>query len=401
MPGLNLTKILGNVFTSKSAEVAVKAVEKESTVLSKEMPKIVEGLSPSQTLAFGAPNLPTDSPRHYFCDLLTDAFEKSNNIDTLKAANSPKYLIQHAYNKLPIKVLPQNAIPKAFTLPKVQEKIKDTQIKMLLEKIERAQREKNEVLKRLEHDFSHTKFADAKISDPDEILELINSGKYGNHEIDMLKALSKTGTPEHAEKLLDQLGDVPVAINDKFCGDPYSFRIATIAAIGNDAQKASLASRLDKSLTTDHSKHLKKAIFNGVSQVGKNNPKDEHFLNLLLKQTNNSHNRALAYEHLSNFEDQFDVIHKGLMQFPESKEILISAYRAAKSPEQKELLLKSIVENPGLRDTAIDSSASIFENDLAENYKYDIISKFAQSNEILAKLSNYQRESIYRQLKLN
>ena len=364
-------------------------VTKEVTkVIEKEVPVLLNSIKPSETVAFGLPKQPD---RDYFLKLITAVDEQVNLVHKLKKTGASEDLIKHAEDKIPLKYEKGMSLPEQYQNPDLKkiieskrEKLKDMQIAEFLENKQLLDERRNILLRDMK--LRSIDFSQTGITNPDEILTLINSGEYGLiDECSMFKALSQAGKPIHAEKLLPEIDKLFISTAEDAkkniigIGESLSNRIMTIGLIGDEKQKASLIAELKRELIVNGNKAVTEAIFRGIGRIGENQPENTKFAEILLNNTLNS-NYKLAYEYLSNFNNTFYVITHGMIQNPKSTTILASAYKSAKTPEQKEILLNKILSIPELQETAIRSTTNFYTRELRKNYTQDILSKLAESN---------------------
>lgn len=395
--GVNLEKIFGG----KKVSVATNAL---TTVVEKEIPKVVNGVKPSETIAFG---LPKQLDKDYLFKLREDLYEHNNLINKLKLEGAPKELIEHVKTKSPLKYAPNASLSEQYSNPAFRNflngKVKDRQIQEFLKNKELKILERKDLLEKMER--GHIDFSKTKITNPDEILELITSGKYIRNEREMFEMLSKTGTPAHAEKLLSEVEVLlPKTAEDAKnitlgVEKSLSNRVFTIGLIGNEKQKADLIAKLQRELRINKNREVTNEIFNGIGRIGKSQPENSKFAEILLNNTFGA-NQELAYKQLSNFNNQFYIITHGMKQNPESTKVLASAYISARTFEQKEILLNTILASQKLKETAIRSTTEFPTFAVLKDYKADILSKLTEKNSFNT-LSDWAKSTLERHLNIS
>ena len=225
------------------------------------------------------------------------------------------------------------------------------------------------------------KFSETGITNPDEIMKLITSGKYDRGENEMLETLCKTGNAKHAEQIMPDIEQltykIPKETEDFRRSDlrwNLAAKIKTVGLIGDEKQQAELIKNLKIELKGNHDKDVVGGIFKGLGDIGTHQPDNKKYAKILLEQLETT-NKKKVYEYLSSFNGQYKTLLNGLLENPKNSDILIAAYKGAKTTAQKNTLLNEILASEELTNTAICSSSKIYTNKEHKAFKADILSE--------------------------
>lgn len=369
-----LGKMIAGIFPKKAA---TKVIEEVAVAVKKEVPQVKKYLTPSQTMAFASKPLKRDG----FYKIADGVYDVNNQVAHLKSINAPESLIAHAKKKYPVSLDTKAGVLKQYT-PELKNRIADkhneAQIKKLIKNAQKAEENKRKILHSFEHNY--IEFEKTGITNPDEIMGLIKTGKYAQKPL--FEALVKTGNATHAGQIMPEISTITADLTKaaehtsersdlKFA---LANRIKTVALIGDDNQQAELIKKLTTELGANHDIDVVKGIFKGIGDIGAHSPKDTKYSEILLDQLFTPRNKSV-YEHLANFDGQFHIITKGLIDNPENQTILVAAYKSAKTPMQKQILLNEILKSEKMTNTAIYSATEFYKIAEEKAFKAEILSE--------------------------
>ncbi len=377
-----------NLFSRKAAKNVVKEVVPE-------VKKITNYMKPGESIL-------GTKPVKISGDLLEDIYQNNVRIEKLKDANAPNNLIDIAKSKFPLKYLPEKSVPVSYikNSPRRMEKHNEIKIQNLLKNHEEEMAKRNQILNRLKVEYPSVNFVDAKITNPDEILELLKSNNFRvNVQTQMIDELAKTGNESHAKELLSGIDNVIRKISDdaKMESIPISIydnssnlgaRLKAINKIGNEAQQMEVINKLRLELIANQNPKFVNKIYSAIGDLGKVAPDNSKYSEILLDQLF-SENSKKVYPHLANFNGQFHIITKGMIENPESTEILAAAYKSAKTSSQKQILLREILGSETLTDTAIRSTTDFYDINTKKGFVADVLSEI--KNQKQASLTSWQK----------
>jgi len=347
-------------FINKLFSRGNKAITTVATeVLEKEVPKTIKYLKPSETLAFATKPLANDA----FCKI-ANKNSRLVILDT-EAGKATGNLKQYSDEVL-------DRLTDKREYSQIEKSIRERNAKELEQKTANA----------LNHfKMGYMKFSETGITNPDEIMKLITSGKYDRGENEMLETLCKTGNAKHAEQIMPDIEQltykIPKETEDFRRSDlrwNLAAKIKTVGLIGDEKQQAELIKNLKIELKGNHDKDVVGGIFKGLGDIGTHQPDNKKYAKILLEQLETT-NKKKVYEYLSSFNGQYKTLLNGLLENPKNSDILIAAYKGAKTTAQKNTLLNEILASEELTNTAICSSSKIYTNKEHKAFKADILSE--------------------------
>ena len=369
-----IVSLIKSIFPKKAQ---VKTTEEVAINIAKQIPRVKKYLKPSETLAFSQKTLKRDG----FYKIADQIYKTDRMVADLKSVSAPEALIKHTKAQYPLKL--ENFSLKWNTQKlenRITSKRNDAQIEKLLKNKVKLEKEHEHTLNMLKNRV--ISFEDTKITDADEILQLIKSGKYPESEDKMIEKLATTGNASHAKEIFPQINELTYKLGKasengmERSNLKYSIatRIKTVGLIGDENTQTELISQLTTILKSSHDKDVTQAIFRGLGNIGKSSPNNGKYSEILLDELF-THNKKAVYEHLANFDGQFHIVAKAMIENPTDRDLLVSAYRSVRSANQKQIFAKEVLNSEELTFSAICSSSKLVNIDEHKSFIADVLSE--------------------------
>lgn len=385
-----------NFFPHRAKKAVTKVVESLAENSAPEVKKVFNYMKPKESL-IGLKHYDLNFKRN----LREDIYQNNNLVKDLKEASAPDKIIAHARSKFPLKYDKSSSVPEVYAKnsDRIVKKHNESEIQKLLKKQNEDRIKSEQVLNSLKRDNSNFSFADAKINNPDEILSLMKSKDYCTGiETQMIEELAKTGNESHAQEIISGVDNVigriakgakEESMQMSIYADSSNLaaRLKAICKIGNENQNAEIIDKLKLELSANQNRNFAEKVYSAIGRVGKEEPNNTKYAEILLDQLF-SKNAKSVYPELANFEGQFHILTKGMMENPDNTKILAAAYRSAKTPVQKQILLREILGSETLTDTAIRSTTEFYDINTNKRFVADVLSEI--TNKKQASLTSWQ-----------